>query len=157
MTVQVPSEVVPGSPAFTVEVPPDWTAGPAAGVTATFSIDGRPDWSVVISTLRVDAESTLRDLAVRTFARQRAQRPSAVIRTQRTGRFDQRLTYLREVALPDHEPAVSQLQVLFQLDVVGHPDLREVISVVASCPDGDLDELGPLVVGLVASFHPVGS
>ncbi len=101
----VPSGAVPAAPRFAVDVPADWVAGASAGAMVMFQIADRPAWSVVVSSLRVGADTTLRDVAVRTFARQRQQHPDAQIRVQRTGRFGTRLTYLREVALPDDIPA----------------------------------------------------
>lgn len=116
----------------------------------------QPAWSVVVSSLRVGTDTTLRDVAVRTFARQRARHPGAAIRTQRTGRFDGRLTYLRDVVVPDPAGDRAQLQVLFGLPVVGSPQLSDIVSIVATCPDGELELLGPDVIDLVASFRPLG-
>lgn len=124
---------------------------PGAGVIASFDIEGHTDWSVVVTTLRVAEHTTLRDIAVRTFARQRSQQPAASIRTQRTGRFGDRLTYLREVHVPHDGNDLAQLHVLFMLPL-GSGALADVISVVATCPDGQLESLGPPVVDLVASF-----
>lgn len=154
VTVEVPSAQVPGAPAFTVETPPSWSPRAAAGVLASFGVADRPTWSVVVSSLRVDEGTTLRDVAVRTFARQRVRHPGAAIRTQRTGRFDGRLTYLRDVVVPDRSGDQAQLQVLFELPVAGSHDLSDIVSVVATCPDGELEVLGPSVIDLVASFRP---
>ncbi len=155
VTVEVPSDQVPGVPAFTIDAPSSWSPHAAAGVLASFGVSGRPDWSVVVSTMRVDDGTTLRDVAVRTFARQRARHPGAAIRTQRTGRFDERLTYFRDVVVPDRAGDRAQLQVLFELPVAGARDLSDVVSIVATCPDGELELLGPAVIDLVASFRPI--
>ena len=155
VTVEVPSEQVPGVPAFTVETPSSWSPRPAAGVLASFVVAERPTWSIVVTSLRVDDGTSLRDVAVRTFARQRVRHPGAAIRTQRTGRFDDRLTYLREVAVPDEAGDRAQLQVLFELPVAGPRRLSDIVSIVATCPDGELELFGPSVIDLVASFHPL--
>lgn len=138
-------------------MPGDWSPRPAPGAVVAFDIADEPDQSVVVSTLRVDGAGDLRELAVRTFARQRSIHPGAEIRSQRTGRFAERLTYLREVAIPGGDDRVTaQLHALF---AVAGPEGRgwtDVMSVVASCPDGDLATLGPATIELVASFRPVG-
>lgn len=154
ITVQVPSADVPAAPSFSVRVPPSWTARAAPGVVAAFDVPAEPSWSVVISSLRVGADTTLRDVAVRSFARQRQQHPDATIRVQRTGRFGDRTTYFREVGVPG-TVATAQLHALFALPV-GEGPLSDVLSVVASCPDGQLEQLGPPVVELVSSFRREG-
>lgn len=156
VAVQVPSQRVPTTAAFEIAVPASWTPRPAPGVLVSFEVGGHPDWSVVVSTLRIGSTSGLRDVAVRSFARQRAQRPSATIRTQRTGRFDGRLTYLREVVVPEDGAALAQLHALFTVPLAGEEELADVFSVVATCPDGELDALGPSVIDLVASFRTIG-
>lgn len=153
MTVQVPSQLVPGAPAFDIAVPPSWTPRPAPGVLVSFDVEAQPAWSVIVSTMRIGPATKLRDVAVRSFARQRAQHPGATIRTQRTGRFDDRLTYLREVLVPG-DVDVAQLHALFAVPVDAGDSLVDVVSVVASCPDGELESLGPSVIDLVASFRP---
>lgn len=152
--VRVPSAAVPASPAFEVDLADGWTVEPAPGAVAALSPPGGRGWSVVISSTRVAADDDLRAVAVRSFARQRAQHRTATIRSQRTGRFGDRLTYLREVSLPDTDRgSFAQLHALFFAPAVGAGPVRDVFSVVASCPDGQLGELGPAVVDLVASWR----
>ena len=150
-TLRIPSSVIPAVPAVEFDLAEGWTAVPAPAVTAALTpVSGRP-WSIIVSTLRVDAEDDLRSVAVRSFARQLGRHPGASIRAQRTGRFGDRVTYLREVALPatsDHGDT-AQLQALFFAP--GRGTVRDVFSFVGTCPSAQLDELGPVFVGVVAS------
>jgi len=154
VTVYVPSGAVPAAPRFAVDVPADWVAGASAGAMVMFQIADRPAWSVVVSSLRVGADTTLRDVAVRTFARQRQQHPDAQIRVQRTGRFGTRLTYLREVALPapSGDRPLAQFHAMFVVPA-GSTEFGDVMSIAATCPDGELSQLGPAVVEMVSSLR----
>jgi hypothetical protein len=144
---------VPAVPAFELDLPTGWDLAAAPGLLATLSAGDHSDWSVVVSSVRVEAGDDLRSVAVRSFARQRAQYPAAAITAQRTGRFGDRLTYLREVAVPmADDRRVAQIQAMF-LAPDAAPSVRDAFSLVATCPDGELDRLGPLFVDLVASFR----
>ena len=148
-TVRIPSGDVPAVPTFDVDVAVDWVAAPAPGAVARLCDERHPDRSITVTSLRVDDETGLRDVAVRSFARQRQVHPSAEIRAQRTGRFGERLVYLREVAIGGATP-VTQLQALF---LVESGPARDAFSFVGTAPAAELDEFGPVFVDVVASFR----
>ena len=152
-TVRIPSADVPAVPAFEIDLPAGWSVAAAPGVLATITDGSQPEWSVVVSSVRVDAADDLRSVAVRSFARQRAQFPGATITAQRTGRFGDRLTYLREVSVPaSDDRRLTQLQAMFLAPAAGSA-VHDAFSLVATCPEGQLDRLGPLFVDVVASFR----
>lgn len=148
-TVRIPSGDVPAVPTFDVDIAVGWAAEPAPGAVARLSDEQHPGRAITVTSLRVDAETGLRDVAVRSFARQRQAHPSAEIRAQRTGRFGDRLVYLREVAIGGTTP-VTQLQALFLVET---GPARDAISFVGTAPAGELDDFGPLFVDVVASFR----
>ncbi len=145
--ITVPSSTVPAVPAFAVEIPDAWRAAPTPGALVSIGPPDRTDVTVLVSTIRVDPTDDLRSIAVRSLAQQRAHHPDLQVADQRIGRFGDRQTYLRIVELG----AVHQLQALF---LAGEPDgpTVDVFSIVAACPAGELDALGPVFVELVASF-----
>ncbi len=148
-TVRIPSGEVPAVPTFDVDVADGWVAVAAPGAVARLSDERHPSRSITVTSLRVDDETGLRDVAVRSFARQRQAHPSAEIRAQRTGRFGDRLVYLREVAIGGTTP-VAQLQAMF---LVESGPARDAFSFVGTAPVGELDEFGPVFVDVVASFR----
>lgn len=152
-TVRIPSDDVPATPAFDIELAADWSAAPAPGAVARLHDGRHPTRSITVTSLRIDDETGLRDVAVRSFARQRQAHPSAEIRAQRTGRFGDRLVYLREVAIGGTTP-VAQLQALFLVD---SGPARDAFSFVGTAPAGELDEFGPVFVDVVASFREAGT
>lgn len=135
-----------------VLLPAGWTATEAAGAIAALRPPGADGASVLIGATRVAIDTGLRDIAVRSFARQRARHPHLRLDSQRVGRFGDRITYLRAVTVPG-EPELSQIHALFFAP--RHPEraVVDAITVVASCPTLAIDSFGPIAIDIVASVE----
>ena len=151
-TIDVPGAEVRGTPAFRCLLPAGWAVGEAPGALLVMRPDGMTDASVLVSTSRVDATTDLRDVAVRSFARQRAQHPGLRLDSQRVGRFGDRITYVRGVTVPG-EPERSQIHALFFGPQLAGRVVADAVTVVGSCSADDIESYGPLFVDIVPSFE----
>lgn len=150
--IRVPNAAISAVPAVECELPTGWAAIESPGVLASLGPVDDPSITVLVSSVRVERDLGLRGVAVRSFAQQRRSHPQARIDTQRVGRFDGRLTYLRSVTLPGPEP-VAQLHALFFAPSTADREVADVFSVVGSCPEPVVAGTGPIFVDIVASFR----
>lgn len=150
--VEVPSEAVPGLPRFRCLLPAGWRATEAPGAVVALVPPEPEGATVLVSTSRVAADVDLRDVAVRSFARQRAQHPDLQLDSQRVGRFGDRITYVRAVSLPGN-PGVAQIQALFFAPREAGRAVADAVTVIGSCPATAVETFGPTVVDVIASFE----
>lgn len=150
--IDVPGPVVRGPAPMRIWLPPGWTAHEAAGALVAMRPPDTADASVLVGSSRVSVGTDLRDVAVRSFARQRAQHPGLRLDSQRVGRFGERVTYLRAVTVPG-DPELAQIHALFFAPIRPDRDVADTVSLVGSCPAVSIESFGPLVVDIVASFE----
>jgi hypothetical protein len=150
--IDVPSAAWPGPVPMRVLLPAGWTAAEAAGAIVALQPPDVDGASVLVGASRVAVDTELRDIAVRSFARQRARHPQLRLDSQRVGRFGDRITYLRAVTVPG-EPELSQIHALFFAP--RHPDraVVDAITVVGSCPTASIGSFGPIAIDVVASVE----
>lgn len=151
--VEVPGATVRGVPAFRCPLPAGWHAEEAPDVLAVLRPRGdNAAVSASVGVVRVARGSTLRELAVRTLAAQRAQHPAVRLDAQRVGRFGDRVTYVRAVTVPG-EPDVAQIQAMFLAPTDPDRAVVDAVTVVGECPAASVDTYGPLFVDIVAGFR----
>ena len=149
--IRVPGPQVATAPAFVCSLPEGWDAHEAPGALVAFGRGDTAGVSVLISVTRVSKDVNLRDVAVRSFARQRQAHQSVTIDSQRVGRFGDRVVYIRGVTVLD-TAATAQVQGLFFGPAGDDRSTADVFSVVGSCPGGSLADYGPVFVDILASI-----
>lgn len=150
-TIRVPGPEVTAAPAFVCSLPDGWDASEAPGALAEFSLEGVTGVSVLVSVTRVGKDVDLRDVAVRSFARQRRAHQSVTIDSQRVGRFGARVVYVRGVTVHDAR-ATAQVQGLFFGPAADERSTADVFSLVGSCPAGAIADYGPVFIDILASI-----
>lgn len=149
--IMIPGPGVSATPAFACSIPGGWAAQEGAGAVAVFRPADAPDVSVAVSATRVGKGVDLRDVAVRSFARQRRDNAGVTIDSQRVGRFGDRVVYVRGVTVPgDH--STSQVHGLFLGPSGEERSTVDVFSLVGSCPATDIADYGPAFVSILASI-----
>ncbi len=149
--IQVPGAEVTATPGFACTLPGGWGVQEAPGAVAAFSPADGSAVSVLVSATRVDRDVDLRDVAVRSFARQRRAHPDLTIDSQRVGRFGDRVVYVRGVTVSDVDP-VAQVHGLFFGPTDDRRPTADVFSLVGSCPAAEIADYGPMFVDILASI-----
>lgn len=150
--IDVPGAVALGPAPMRLLVPAGWTADETAGALVALRPGDDELASVLVGSSRVAASTELRDVAVRSFARQRARHPQLRLDSQRVGRFGERITYLRAVTVPG-DPELAQIHALFFAPADPRRGVVDAITMVGSCPSASVESFGPVVIDVVASVE----
>ena len=154
-TVRVPSGEVRGTPAFRCTVPAAWAEAEVAGALVQMGPRAQPSVVVRVETMRVPADTPLRDLSAASHRRLAQQHPDLAVIVQKAGRFGDRPVWLRGVTLTTGEPAtrVAQLHAFFYAPSQPDRALSDVISVLGTCPEAEAAQYVPQFVAIVGSFE----
>lgn len=154
-----PSQDIKPVPGFVFSVPKGWILDDAPNALAVVRLPKRLDdfWVNVLIT----ADTVVRTLDIEkaakiTWARLKAQQPSAEVTTERFARFRQRITYMRSLDLnADDGPQLSQVHALF-FAPIAHDDVGKTVhmfQIVGTFRSHQLNQVGPDMVEIVASFR----
>lgn len=150
--IEVPSGHLRGTPPFRCLLPEGWTAAETPGACISMQPLADPSVSLLVNVSRVASDTDLRDVVVRSFARQRGQHPELRLDAQRVGRFGDRVTYVRAVTVPV-DPELAQVHAMF---LGGRETGRPVVdafTIVGSCPTGAVEAYCPVFIDVIASFE----
>jgi hypothetical protein len=156
--VEIPGEVT-GRSRLRLRIPAGWACIEVplalAAVHLPEPVDGF--WVHAVLDVRNVAPSVdLVAVADATTARLRARDGELVVRTDRTGRFDDRLVHLRGVSLRTGDPVrpTAQLHALVLLPAADGRPVLDLVSFVGSCPESAAERFVPAFVEMVASIEP---
>ena len=153
-TVAFPGDRFHAVPPFACTVDDDWEASETGSAWMALAPAGHDGVSVLVSSTRVDASVSLRDMAVRSFARQRRSHPAMTLDSQRVGRFGDRVAYVRAVTVPiSASESLSQIHAIFFAPTDAECTVADVFTLVGTCPIDDIETYGPQFVDLIASFE----
>jgi hypothetical protein len=152
-----PSRLLLPVPAFTFEVPDGWAVQEfpqALALVAPPEPVDRFHVNALITTRRVSMNANLARIAQVALARQRRRHPDLRVESEKVGRFGQRPTYLRALALTAGEPArrVAQVQAFFFAPAVEGRTVTDLFTIFGTCPDEHARDIVPGFLQIIASF-----